>query len=116
MSHFPVLPAFSIPDRTKTLNALETLVIDLARVGTGTGLDLALVSRVREAVPGLTLIAGGGVRGLDDVVRIADAGCDGALVASALHDGRLSAAEVATARRWMKAPAPAPDRRCTSAP
>jgi membrane AbrB-like protein len=30
VSHFPVLPAFSIPDRTKTLNALETLVIGAA--------------------------------------------------------------------------------------
>jgi phosphoribosylformimino-5-aminoimidazole carboxamide ribotide isomerase len=94
----------------------SVIVIDLARVGTGTGLDLALVSRVREAVPGLTLVVGGGVRGLEDVARLADAGCDGVLVASALHDGRLGAAEVATARRWMKAPAPAPDRRCTSAP
>jgi phosphoribosylformimino-5-aminoimidazole carboxamide ribotide isomerase len=47
----------------------------------------------------VTLVAGGGVRGADDLARLADAGCDGALVATALHDGRLSAADVTAARR-----------------
>jgi phosphoribosylformimino-5-aminoimidazole carboxamide ribotide isomerase len=109
-------PAHLAAARAADAGVGSVMVIDLARVGTGTGLDLALVARVREAVPGLTLVAGGGVRGLEDVARLADAGCDGALVASALHDGRLGAAEVAIARRLMKVPAPAPDRRCRSAP
>ena len=78
------------------------IVIDLARVGMGTGLDLALITRVREAVPGLTLFAGGGVRGPEDLARLADAGCDGALVATALHDGRLGAADLAAARRLTR--------------
>ena len=110
------LPAHLVAARAADAGVGSVIVIDLARVGTGSGLDLALVARVREAVPGLTLVVGGGVRGLEDVARLADAGCDGVLVASALHDGRLGAAEVATARRWMKAPAPARDRRCRSAP
>ena len=92
----------------------SVIVIDLARVGTGAGLDLDLVARVRQAVPEVTLVAGGGVGGLEDLARLADAGCDGALVATALHDGRIGAAEVATARCLM--PAPARDRRCRSAP
>ena len=75
------------------------IVIDLARVGTGAGLDLGLIARVREATPALTLLAGGGVRGPDDILRLADAGCDGALVATALHVGRLSAADVAAIGR-----------------
>jgi phosphoribosylformimino-5-aminoimidazole carboxamide ribotide isomerase len=77
------------------------IVIDLARVGTGTGVDLGLVGRVREAAPGLMLIAGGGVRGPTDLRRLADAGCDGALVASALQNGRISAADIADARRYV---------------
>jgi phosphoribosylformimino-5-aminoimidazole carboxamide ribotide isomerase len=75
------------------------LVLDLARVGTGNGLDLDLIARVRDAARDVTLLAGGGVRGLNDVARLADVGCDGALVATALHDGRLGAAEVAAAQR-----------------
>jgi phosphoribosylformimino-5-aminoimidazole carboxamide ribotide isomerase len=75
------------------------IVIDLARVGAGAGLDLELIGRVRDAVPEATLLAGGGVREFEDVERLAGAGCDGVLVASALHDGRLSAADVAAAQR-----------------
>lgn len=65
------------------------IVLDLARVGTGTGLDLAVLGQVRAAAPAVTLLAGGGVRGPADLARLGDAGCDGALVASALLDGRL---------------------------
>jgi phosphoribosylformimino-5-aminoimidazole carboxamide ribotide isomerase len=65
------------------------IVLDLARVGQGEGLDVALVARVRAAAPGVTLIAGGGVRGRGDLHRLAAAGCDAALVATALHTGAL---------------------------
>jgi HisA/HisF family protein len=89
----PGEPAHIIAGRAAAAGAGAVIVIDLARVGTGTGLDLGLVSQVRNAVPGLTLMAGGGVRGPDDLTRLADAGCDGALVATALLDGRLAAAD-----------------------
>jgi phosphoribosylformimino-5-aminoimidazole carboxamide ribotide isomerase len=73
-------------------------VIDLARVGMGGGPDLEAIARVRAAVGEIALIAGGGVRGPGDLARLAEAGCDGALVASALHDGRLTALDVAAVR------------------
>jgi phosphoribosylformimino-5-aminoimidazole carboxamide ribotide isomerase len=92
-------PAHIVAERAAGAGVGAVIVIDLARVGTSTGLDLALIARVRDAVPGLTLLAGGGVRGPEDLARLADAGCDGALVATALHDGRLSAEDVAAARR-----------------
>ena len=65
------------------------LVLDLARVGTGRGADLHLVAEIRRAHPTVELLAGGGVGALRDLERLADAGCDGALVATALHDGGL---------------------------
>jgi len=92
-------PPHVVAARAAAAGVGALIVIDLARVGMGTGIDLALIARVREAVPGLTLLAGGGVRGADDLARLADAGCDGALVATALHDGRLGADDVAAARR-----------------
>jgi phosphoribosylformimino-5-aminoimidazole carboxamide ribotide isomerase len=73
-------------------------LLDLARVGMGTGPDVALVARVRAAVgPAAELMAAGGVRGPDDLARLAAAGADGALVATALLDGRLTASDVAAA-------------------
>jgi phosphoribosylformimino-5-aminoimidazole carboxamide ribotide isomerase len=75
------------------------IVIDLARVGTGAGVDVDLIGRVRRVVPPhVTLMAGGGIRNWSDLERVAAMGCDGALVASALHDGRVSAHDVARAR------------------
>jgi phosphoribosylformimino-5-aminoimidazole carboxamide ribotide isomerase len=74
------------------------IVLDLARVGSGSGIDTAMLTRVREAVPTAMLLTGGGIRNSDDLAALAALGCDGALVATALHDGRLTAAEIAAAR------------------
>ncbi|HTM02773.1 MAG TPA: HisA/HisF-related TIM barrel protein [Vicinamibacterales bacterium] len=65
------------------------ILLDLDRVGSATGLDWALLERVRAAIPDVTLLAGGGVRNDQDLRRLADTGCDGALVATALHNGNL---------------------------
>jgi phosphoribosylformimino-5-aminoimidazole carboxamide ribotide isomerase len=93
----PPEPAHVLADRAGDAGVGSVIVLDLARVGGGAGVDLALIARVRDAVPGLTLVAGGGIRGPDDLARLAGAGCDGALVATALHDGRINAADVAAA-------------------
>jgi phosphoribosylformimino-5-aminoimidazole carboxamide ribotide isomerase len=76
------------------------IVLDVARVGTGVGFDLDLIADVLRAAPTLTLLAGGGVRGWDDLVTLAEAGCDGALVATSLQSGALTASHVAAARHF----------------
>jgi uncharacterized protein related to proFAR isomerase len=90
-------PAHLLAMRAADAGASSVIVLDLARVGTGTGVDLELIARVRDAAPGVTLFAGGGVSGWEDLVRLHDAGCDGALVATALHDGRIGAREILAA-------------------
>ena len=92
-------PAHVVAARAASAGAGALIVIDLARVGMGAGIDLELIARVREAAPDVTLLAGGGVRGPDDLARLSESGCDGALVATALQDGRLRAADVAAAER-----------------
>jgi phosphoribosylformimino-5-aminoimidazole carboxamide ribotide isomerase len=87
----PTLSATDIAARASGAGAEVIIVIDLARVGSATGPDFDLLSRVRAAAPGAMLFAGGGIRGVADLTRLAALGCDGALVASALHDGVLSA-------------------------
>lgn len=92
-------PPHDIASRAAAAGAGAVIVIDLGRVGAATGPDFDLLTRVRRAVPGAALLAGGGLRAFDDVTRLADVGCDGALVASALQNGALSAADVRRARR-----------------
>jgi phosphoribosylformimino-5-aminoimidazole carboxamide ribotide isomerase len=91
-------PAHVIAARAAAAGAGAVIVIDLARVGSGRGVDVSVIAAVRKAAPQLTLLAGGGVRGIDDLARLAQAGCDGALVATALLDGRLDAGAVALLR------------------
>jgi phosphoribosylformimino-5-aminoimidazole carboxamide ribotide isomerase len=75
------------------------LLLDVGRVGTGCGVDLGVVDVVRRRHPEIELLAGGGVLTRKDLDRMADEGCDGALVASSLHAGRIGAEDVAALRR-----------------
>ena len=72
----------------------SVIVVDLSRVGTGRGLDLELAARLKALSPTLRLFAGGGIRGPRDLDEMRSAGCDGALVASALLDGRITALDL----------------------
>jgi phosphoribosylformimino-5-aminoimidazole carboxamide ribotide isomerase len=76
------------------------IVLDLNRVGSGEGVDLALGVEIRRAHPALELLVGGGIASAADLAAAAATGYDGALVASALHDGTLDAATLEAARRF----------------
>ena len=72
------------------LGVQRLIVLDLASVGEGQGAGTeALCREIRDMNAELELIAGGGVRHQEDLRSLAQAGCNAALVASALHDGRL---------------------------
>jgi len=79
--------------------AAGVLVLDLARIGTGCGVDLALLGELRRAHPDVELLAGGGVGSARDLERLADARCDAVLVATALHGGGLGRGDIEAVRR-----------------
>jgi HisA/HisF family protein len=72
------------------LRVRELLVIDLALVGSGSGPPLAAVAELSAALPDVAIYAGGGVRDDADLRALESAGAAGALVATALHEGRLT--------------------------
>jgi phosphoribosylformimino-5-aminoimidazole carboxamide ribotide isomerase len=74
------------------------VVLDLARVGMRQGPPFGTVEVVRRAVPHVTLVAGGGVRDAGDLARLESLGCDGAVVATALHDGRIDPRQSSVSR------------------
>ena len=66
----------------------------LARVGSGAGPDLARFAAIRSVAGGRELYAAGGVRDAADLSALKRAGAAGALIATALHDGRLGRADL----------------------
>jgi phosphoribosylformimino-5-aminoimidazole carboxamide ribotide isomerase len=72
------------------------IAMTLARVGSGAGPDLDILASIRDAAPDRQVYAAGGVRDNADLVTLKRAGIAGALVASCLHDGRLSGSDIAT--------------------
>jgi phosphoribosylformimino-5-aminoimidazole carboxamide ribotide isomerase len=74
----------------------QMIVLDLAAVGTGHGVPtLELCQQIRSISPDITMISGGGVASAECVTQAARAGLDGLLIASALHDGRLTKEDLA---------------------
>lgn len=84
----------SLAARAVAAGVKTLLVLDVGRVGTGGGVDLELMEALRRAFPSVRLLAGGGIGGRRDLDLIRVTGCDGVLVATAIHTGRIGAAEL----------------------
>lgn len=68
----------------------RVIAMTLSRVGSGSGPDFARLAEIAGLAGPRRVFAAGGVRGRDDLRQLAANGIAGALVATALHDGRLS--------------------------
>jgi phosphoribosylformimino-5-aminoimidazole carboxamide ribotide isomerase len=88
------LPALDALEHLWRPGLREAIVLDLARVGSGAGLDVDLIAELHAAFGDLELLAGGGVRDVDDLRALDAAGAAGALVATALHRGVISRREL----------------------
>ena len=75
----------------------RVIIMTLARVGAGQGPDVDRLLAVARRAAGRRLYGAGGLRGADDLTRLAGLGVSGVLVASALHDRRLGPADIAAA-------------------
>jgi phosphoribosylformimino-5-aminoimidazole carboxamide ribotide isomerase len=72
----------------------EVILLDLARVGTQTGLGWPLIAEARRRFPEIQLIAGGGVRSAGDLMELNRCGASGVLLATALHQEAVTAGEL----------------------
>jgi phosphoribosylformimino-5-aminoimidazole carboxamide ribotide isomerase len=74
-----------------SLGLCNYIVLDTAQVGMNEGPHgLKFCLELKPRYPSLFLITGGGVRDRNDLDRLAEAGIDVVLVATALHQGRLN--------------------------
>ena len=87
----PALAEIKPLNLLKTFNPLNieaVILLDLSRVGAEAGLDKPFLQVAAEASEH-PLILGGGIRGEADLAALEDLGCAGALVATAVHNGRI---------------------------
>lgn len=72
----------------------RVIVMTLARVGAGAGPDLQTLSGIIARADARRVYAAGGVRNLTDLEALRAAGAAGALVATALHAGTITAGDL----------------------
>jgi phosphoribosylformimino-5-aminoimidazole carboxamide ribotide isomerase len=71
------------------------IVMTLAKVGSGAGPDFDRYAGIKEKAPGRAIYLAGGLRDADDLASVKASGAAGILVASAIHDGRVTSADLA---------------------
>jgi phosphoribosylformimino-5-aminoimidazole carboxamide ribotide isomerase len=71
----------------------EFILLDLSRVGSGEGVN---VSFLKEAIQNLKahIYVGGGVRDISDLAELKALGVEGVLLATALHEGKITVPEL----------------------
>jgi len=79
--------------RAKDWSFEGCIILDISAVGTGTGITPDDLGRLRSAY-GRSLFYGGGISGTRDLSVLEEAGFNGAIVATALHRGRIPAESI----------------------
>jgi phosphoribosylformimino-5-aminoimidazole carboxamide ribotide isomerase len=74
----------------------DLIIMELDRVGSGTGPGLARAQMFRRKLTNLRVYAAGGVRNSTDLNRLAALGFNGVLVATALQQGWLQSADLSS--------------------
>lgn len=72
----------------------RVIVMTLAKVGSGEGPDLQRVASIVAQAGARRIYAAGGVRNADDITALMRAGAAGVLVASALHDKKITTGDL----------------------
>ncbi len=85
--------AMSLLREFEEMDVSQVIVLDLARVGSGEGVNVDFLKKVMAEV-GVSLFSGGGVRNINDLLELRNAGVAGALVATALHSRKIRVSDL----------------------
>jgi phosphoribosylformimino-5-aminoimidazole carboxamide ribotide isomerase len=68
---------------------------DIQMDGAMNGPSFELYKKITDRFPDLHFIASGGIRSLDDIYRLEELGCKGAIVGKAIYEGQITLKELA---------------------
>jgi phosphoribosylformimino-5-aminoimidazole carboxamide ribotide isomerase len=66
----------------------DIIILELSKVGTSAGIDVGFLKEI-AASSNHNVLVGGGIRDMDDIHALEKTGVSGALVATALHNGKI---------------------------
>lgn len=72
----------------------EVIVMSLNKVGSNAGPDMQGLNEIQSRCLSSSIYAAGGVRAIDDLITLQQANIQGALIASALHNGAISSSDL----------------------
>ena len=81
---------FEVAALLTSLGFREAILLEMERIGTGSGADARFLGKIARAAPGITFIVGGGIRAATELARLERAGASAVLLATALHDGTIT--------------------------
>jgi len=93
------IKSMDVASLVKTLEKMSVnriIILDLTRVGTQCGVNLTMLRDVLEKTK-VEVLAGGGIRGIEDLEDLKNIGVVGSLTATALHKGKITADELKSA-------------------
>jgi phosphoribosylformimino-5-aminoimidazole carboxamide ribotide isomerase len=80
---------FSFIEQLEDFGVNKIIILDLDRVGTEHGINLSVLEKIRERTE-IDLIVGGGIQNLQELELLRNFGFFGALVATVLHNGKVT--------------------------
>lgn len=67
---------------------------DISRDGMLSGPSFELYREIMETLPGVEVIASGGIASMDDIFKLAEMGVPGVITGKAIYEGKISLAEI----------------------
>jgi len=90
------MDAVSFAQKLASLGVRQIILLDLDRVGTEHGINLTALRNILEKT-GVEVLVGGGIRSLQELEELRNLGVSGALVATVLHNGKVTVDELKSA-------------------
>lgn len=86
---------FDFIKKYKEAGIRQIFCTDIKMDGTMKGPSLDLYKKILRRFPDLHFIASGGIRSLDDIIRLEETGCRGAIVGKAIYEGLITLKDLA---------------------
>lgn len=85
---------FTFIGRMIGLGVTNIFCTDISKDGVMEGPSVELYKRIIEEHPEINLIASGGVSNIEDLIKLNEIGCSGAIVGKAIYEGKISLDEL----------------------